>query len=104
MTVQHAERITTWILIGFIVVFGSLVAMSLATTPVAFISFLGFTLTGIGGPLAWLLAALVSIYYVWGAAKIQAVRDRMFRPTPLKLIAVIAAVMAGIVEEIIFRK
>jgi membrane protease YdiL (CAAX protease family) len=105
MTVQHAERLTKWILISFIAIFGPLVAMPLATTPHAFVSHLGFTSAGMGGPLAWLLAVLISTYYVWAVAHyFPAVRERMFRPTLLKLIAVIAAVMAGIVEEVIFRK
>lgn len=104
VTVQEAERRAKWILISVIAIFGTLVVMALATKPKAFISSLGFTPTGIGGPLAWLLALLITTYYVWGAAHIAAVRERMFRPTLLKLVAVIAAVMAGIVEEIIFRK
>jgi membrane protease YdiL (CAAX protease family) len=104
-TVQHAERLVKWILISFIAIFGTLVVMSLATKPHEFMSFLGFTPTRIGGPLAWLLAILITTYYVWSAAHyIPAVRERMFRPTLLKLIAVIAAVTAGIVEEVIFRK
>jgi uncharacterized protein len=104
-TVQHAERLTKWILISVIAIFGPLVVMPLATKPHAFISFLGFTPTRIGGPIAWLLAILIATYYVWSAAHyIPAVRERMFRPTLLKLIAVIAAVGAGIVEEVVFRK
>lgn len=103
-TVQHAERLAKWILVSVIAIFGTLIAMPLATEPHAFISSLGFTPTRIGGPLSWLLAILISTYYVWGAAHIPAVRERMFRPTLLKLVAVVAAVTAGIVEEIIFRK
>ena len=104
-TVQHAERLAKWILISVTAIFGPLIVMPLATTPHAFISSLGFTSTRIGGPLAWLLAILISTYYVWSAAHyIPAVRERMFRPTLLKLIAVISAVVAGIVEEVVFRK
>jgi uncharacterized protein len=103
-TVQHAERLTKWIMIGVIAIFGTLVVMPLVTKPDEFISSLGFTPSKIGGPLAWILAILISTSYVWGAATIPAVRERMFRPTLLKLVAVIAAVMAGIVEEVIFRK
>ncbi|MGZ5065603.1 MAG: CPBP family intramembrane glutamic endopeptidase [Usitatibacter sp.] len=89
---------------SIIAIFGTLVVMTLVAKPHEFIVSLGFTPARIGGPLVWLLAILVTIYYVWGVAHIPAVRERMFRPTLLKLVAVIAAVMAGIVEEVIFRK
>ncbi len=102
--VESAERLAKWIMLNIIAIFGTLVVMTLVTKPHEFISTMGFTPARIGGPLPWLLALLATTYYVWGAGKIASVRERMFRPTLLKLIAVVAAVMAGIVEEIIFRK
>ena len=103
-TVRNAERIAQWILLGAIAGFGTLVLMSLLTKPQAFIAYLGFATNHIGSPLAWLLSAFIVAEYVWGASKIPAVREHMFRRTALKLIAVVAAVMVAVVEEVIFRK
>ena len=103
-TERNAERVAAWIMVGFIVVFGTLILMSIVAKPDAFISYLGFATNQIGAPLAWLLSAFVTAEYVWGASKIPAVREHMFRPTALKLLAVVATVTAGVVEEIIFRK
>ena len=101
---RNAERITAWILLGTLAGFGTLVLMPLVTKPQAFLSHLGFAPGQIGVPLAWLLAAMVTIYYVWGVSRIPAVREHMFRLSPLKLLAVVTAVMAAVVEEVIFRK
>jgi CAAX protease family protein len=101
---SNAERTAAWILAGVLVIFGIPVLMALVTKPHEFISYLGFAPNRAGAALAWLLAAFVTIYYVWGAARIPAVREQMFRPTALKALAVMAAVMAGVFEEVVFRK
>lgn len=67
-------------------------------------AYLGFASGQAGGAVAWMLAALTVVLYVASAASIRPVRDYMFRPDSLKLIAILAAACAGIVEEVIFRR
>lgn len=76
----------------------------LSTEQLGFIRFLGFGSGLAGSAFAWLLAAGVAAGYVWSAAKIVDVRYHLIRPSALKYVAVIAAVMAAILEEVIFRK
>jgi len=54
--------------------------------------------------LAWALAAVTTVAYVWTASSLSDVRYYLLRLDRLKLIAVLAAVMAGIIEEVVFRK
>lgn len=103
-TLRNPERVVAWILGSVIVGFGFLVLEPLITKTHAFVAYLGFVPNQAGTPLAWLLAALVATYYVWGAAKLPLVREHMFHPTALKLLAVGAAPMVAVVEEVIFRK
>ncbi len=67
-------------------------------------AYLGFAAGKQGGLWAWLLAAATVILYVRSAATITAVREYLFRMDGLKLLAVVAALAAGIVEEVVFRK
>lgn len=66
--------------------------------------YLGFTAGAAGTPLAWLLAAATTVVYVWSASSLTDVRRYLFRIDGLKMLAVLAAVLAGIVEEVVFRK
>jgi membrane protease YdiL (CAAX protease family) len=103
-SLNKVERVAAGILAGTAAAWGTLVVVSLVAKPRAFIANLGFGPNQTDAPLAWILAALVVTYYVWGAAQIPSVREHMFRPTPLKLLAVLAGVMAASAEEVIFRK
>jgi len=92
------------ILISMICLWGSLVLVSFFSNPIGFISYLGFANSNSGTPLSWVLALLIVILYCFSAAKIPEVKHYMFRMDKLKVVAVFAAVFAGIMEEIIYRK
>ncbi|MFT4683911.1 MAG: membrane protease YdiL (CAAX protease family), partial [Flavobacteriales bacterium] len=74
--------------------------------PTGFISYLGFTNNNnnSGTTLSWALALLTVILYCCSAAKIPDVKYYMFRIDGLKVVAILAAVFAGIMEEVIYRK
>ena len=106
MTATSSERKTFYILILILILLseGAFVLVTLIAKPYEFIRYLGFASGQTGTISAWLLAALVAIAYVWSAAKIADVRRHLIRASLLKGIAVVAAVMAAILEEMIFRR
>lgn len=69
-----------------------------------FVAYLGFTSEGNGTLLSWVLALLVTVFYCYSASKISDVKQYMFKVDFLKIVAVVGAICAGIVEEIVFRK
>jgi len=83
---------------------GSIVLWSVATDPGGFFVYLGFAENASGTIASWLLAACVVIGYVWSAAKISVVREHMLTFDRLKLLAIVAAASAGVLEEVVFRK
>ena len=92
------------ILISMIFLWGSFVLVSFFSDPTGFISYLGFTNNNSGTTLSWALALLTVILYCCSAAKIPDVKYYMFRIDGLKVVAILAAVFAGIMEEVIYRK
>jgi membrane protease YdiL (CAAX protease family) len=92
------------ILISMIFLWGSFVLVSFFSDPKGFISYLGFTNNNSGTTLSWALALLTVILYCFSAAKIPDVKYYMFRIDGLKVVAILAAVFAGIMEEVIYRK
>jgi hypothetical protein len=80
------------------------VVISFFPDPGRFLAYAGFV-EGAGGPWhAWALGAVVAAIYVWSAASIPDVREHLLRPGMLKAVAVLAAVMAAVLEEVIFRR
>lgn len=101
---DNSVRKAAWILVAVIAVEGFWVVLTLVGNPLGFLNYLGFA-PGRGGPLTgWMLAAVVTALYVWAATAIPAIREHLIRPTALKLIAIAAAVMAAVLEEVIFRR
>ncbi len=92
------------ILFSMIFIWGSLVMVNLYSNPKGFISYLGFSDSNSGTPLGWVLALLTVVIYCGSAAKLSEVWNYMFKLDKLKLTAIIAAVFAGIMEEVIYRK
>jgi membrane protease YdiL (CAAX protease family) len=92
------------ILISMIFLWGSFVLVSFFSESKGFISYLGFTNNNSGTTLSWALALLTVILYCFSAAKIPDVKYYMFRIDGLKVVAILAAVFAGIMEEVIYRK
>lgn len=83
---------------------GAIVLYWLFTKQLLFIRYLGFGAGLAGTALAWVLAAVVAAAYVWSASRIADVRHHLVRPGTLKCVAIVAAVMAAVLEEVIFRK
>ncbi len=83
---------------------GSFIAINVLSNYSGFIRYLGFTNGGAGTQSSWCLALIVVILYCYSASGISDVKRYMFKADLLKFVAVIAAVCAGIVEEIVFRK
>lgn len=54
--------------------------------------------------LAWVAGILLAAAYVWFSTRIPAVRSWLVRPHGLKALALVAAALAGTLEEIAFRK
>ena len=97
---QQALRIILFVLFGQ----GIFVAITLISDPSAFIAYLGFAPGRSGSWPAWALACAIAVLYVWSARSIRDVREHMFQPSRLKAVAVVTALVAGIVEEVIFRR
>ena len=97
---KQAQRI----ILTLIAIQGALLALVFSGAPAKLLYYLGFAPGLQGTAIAWALAAVVTIAYVWTATSISAVRDWLFCIHRLKVFAVIAAVLAGVLEEVIFRK
>jgi membrane protease YdiL (CAAX protease family) len=95
----------TWQLLWFVLAIqGSIVVWSLASDPSGFFKYIGFSKDGAGTVSSWLLAAAITASYVFSASAISMVRQHLFARTWLKLLAVVAALAAGVLEEVVFRK
>ncbi|WP_232517420.1 CPBP family intramembrane glutamic endopeptidase [Aquimarina aggregata] len=92
------------ILISMIVLWGSFVIVNFFSNPIGFLSYLGFINGNSGTILGWALALLTIIIYCYSASKLSDVKNYMFRMDKLKVVAILAAIFAGIMEEIIYRK
>lgn len=96
---------STYIILTLIIVcMGSFILFNALNDFWGFISYLGFYEGYSGTLISWLLAIAVVVGYSAYAAKISDVKNYMFKINLLKVMAIIAAICAGIVEEIIFRK
>jgi membrane protease YdiL (CAAX protease family) len=91
------------ILSGIILAEGVWLAINLLHSPSRFFRYAGFPPTGTGA-LAWILALVVAFLFVWYTAKLPSVRDNLFRPSLLKILAVLLAITAAFCEECVFRK
>ena len=83
---------------------GPFILVSLISDAEGFFIYIGFFNGNIGTSFSWFLAALVVVCYSASASKISDVKHYMFKFDLLKFVAIIAAVCAGILEEVIFRK
>lgn len=104
VTARSAESTTRLILILIIATQGTVVLWSLASNPAGFFKYLGFHEGLWRTATAWLLAAAVTAAYVASAATISFVRQHLFRWSTLKALSIVAALAAGVLEEVVFRK
>lgn len=69
-----------------------------------FVRYLGFVPGAAGNAAGWIAAVLVTIIFVAIALRLPSVRENVFHPTLLKLLALFVAIGAGILEEVMFRR
>jgi hypothetical protein len=69
-----------------------------------FFHYAGFDQVLPSGLFGWILALLAVIGFVHFSRRLPSVRANLFRPSWLKLLAVLVAVASGFCEEMIFRK
>jgi uncharacterized protein len=96
---------TTLILGGLSLTMFSPLAMVLIGYQLPMFQNLGFERNSIASPIAWILAAIVGIVYVSYTLKAIPFIASMQREISLfKLLGILAAVVGGIVEEVLFRR
>ena len=69
-----------------------------------FVPYLGFAPERSGTPVGWMAALIVVIIFVALSLRLPSVRENLFRPSWLKLLAFALAIGAGILEEVMFRR
>ena len=95
----------TYIILALLIAtMGSFVVSNVLSNFSRFLEYMGFIGGNSGTFLSWGLALIVVVLYCHSAASISDVRRYMFKLDSLKMLAIVAAVCAGIVEEIVFRK
>lgn len=104
MATSASLRTTRDITIGILVAQAGVLLILFGADPARLPHYLGFRPGGLGTPAAWGLAALLVSLYVAGARSLPPVAHHLLRFDGLKLLAVAAALLAGITEEVIFRK
>ncbi|MCU1220090.1 MAG: protease self-immunity protein family [Candidatus Angelobacter sp.] len=83
---------------------GVWVVWSVHLSPSRFFRYAGLQQASDPGLLGWVLALLVIIGFVYFSRRLPSVRANLFRPSWLKLLALLVAVASGFCEETIFRK
>jgi hypothetical protein len=80
------------------------VLMNLQINGWRFIRYLGFA-PGMSGDVAgWVAALFATVIFVAFALRLPSVRENLFRPSFLKLLAIALAIGSGILEEVMFRR
>jgi hypothetical protein len=103
---QHmtAERKSGIILAIITAIEAGWVVMNLQISGWRFIRYLGFA-PGVTGNLAgWIAAVFATVIFVAFALRLPSVRENLFRPSFLKLLAVALAIVSSILEEVMFRR
>jgi membrane protease YdiL (CAAX protease family) len=99
-----AERKSGVILAVITALEGGWVVMNLQANGWGFIRYLGFA-PGLTGNLAgWVGALFATTIFVALGLRLPSVRENLFRPSFLKLLAIALAISAGILEEVMFRR
>ncbi len=99
-----AERKSGIILAIITALEGGWVVMNLQANSWRFIRYLGFA-PGMSGELAgWVAAVFATIIFVALALRLPSVRENLFRPSSLKLLAIALAIASSVLEEVMFRR
>jgi membrane protease YdiL (CAAX protease family) len=93
------------IILGFFfAIEGAWVALNASANLSRFLIVLGFAPGQLGAPAGWGLATVVTILFVHRSAGLPSVRANLFKLSLLKVLAILMAIAAGILEEVIFRR
>jgi membrane protease YdiL (CAAX protease family) len=99
-----AER-KSGIILGIITAIeGGWVVMNLQISGWRFVRYLGVAPGMAGGLAGWIGAFLATLIFVAFALRLRSVRENLFRPSLLKLLAIALAIASGILEEVMFRR
>jgi membrane protease YdiL (CAAX protease family) len=99
------EKKAAIILAGIAGFEGVFVVINFITGGMKFVRFLGFGSDDPATVLGWVLAVGVTVVFVaLSAVRLPSVRENMLRPSVLKVLAILLAIFAGILEELVFRK
>ena len=103
---KMTDRRKTVLILGMTSLFlFSPLAMSLFWHPIPMFQNLGFERETIAPPLAWILAAIIAVAYVFYTMKaIPLVLTKQKEISLFKLLGILAALVGGIVEEVFFRR
>jgi membrane protease YdiL (CAAX protease family) len=99
-----AERKSAVILAGIAVIECGWVLLNLQASGWRFVRYLGFAPGLTGTTLSWIAAGIVVLLFVSNSVRLPSVRANLFRLSGLKLLAVLVAIGAGILEEVMFRR
>jgi membrane protease YdiL (CAAX protease family) len=104
-TAAGSRRITGFVLLGITSVMAVPLSYGFARDASGFLGEeIGLARAASVAPIAWVAAAGVALAYVVGTLiAVPGVRPESLRWTGLKAIAVVTAVVSGIVEELVFR-
>ncbi len=102
----EARKITSWILGSLCVGLTGVIGLWLLQDPVEFVhNRLGVNAQTLRVPWAWVLALVIAAGYSFYTLRaVPFVNEHKWELSPLKLLGVWAAVVSGIVEEIVFRQ
>lgn len=100
------DRAKTALILGMTSIFMlSPLAMSIFWHPIPLFQNLGFERQSFAPPLAWVLAMVVAIAYIYYTMRvIPFVFAKQSEISLLKLLGILAALIGGIVEEVFFRR
>lgn len=101
---MSSERKSAIILAILVALEGGWVLMNLQVSGWRFIRYLGFAPGLTGNLVGWVAAVFTTAIFVGLALRLPSVRENLFRPSFLKLLAIALAVSAGILEEVMFRR
>src|ERR1700730_10205280 len=99
-----AERKSGIILAILTAIEGGWVLMNLQINGWRFIRYLGFAPGMTGNAAGWIGAFFATVIFVAFALRLPSVRENLFRPSSLKLLALALAISSGILEEVMFRR
>jgi hypothetical protein len=97
-----SERKAALILGGILLSEGAWLAVNLYFSTPGFLRYCGFTSSA--GLLAWVMALIVTAFFVYHSARLPSVRANLLRLDGLKVLAVGVGIAAGFCEEAVFRK